>query len=347
MNRKKRNIVFSYIFVSLLLIGIGSLSYVFYSMAVSAAVVPETLYVKAPSKSTNAVLETATSLEAAPTKSLYLVYVSNKWLRIKGNDQTEYLSTQNIALNRDGLTTNMYPEINIGTTKVTTPLKTGPDVSYGNVIQIPLGKTLEITGEVINAKGEKWLLHRYAYATYYVAAKDVEIIVQPPPAAPPIVTASKTPAKTTTPSTPTTPAPPAAPTSDNAQKIVSLAYSKLGCAYVYGATGPNSFDCSGFVYWVVNNSGVPGLSVPRTSNSLYTKFAAYNIGTNVANAKPGDIILFSPDGTVNSGISHSAIYYGNSKMIHASEPKTGVILTTVAYSTSNKSVCAIIRLPGC
>jgi cell wall-associated NlpC family hydrolase len=344
MNRKKRNVIFSYIVVSLLLLGIGGFSYVFYSMAVSAAVVPETLYVKAPSKTASSVLEPATSLHAASIKSLYLINVSNKWLRIIGNDQTGYLSAQNIALNKDGLTTKMYPEIIIGTAKLTTPLKTGPDVSYCNVVQIPLGKTLEIKGDVINAQGEKWFMYKFAYATYYVAAKDVEIIAPTPPTAPPIETTSKTPAKTTTPSIDTTPATPA---TANAQKIISLAYSKLGCAYVYGATGPNSFDCSGFVYWVVNNSGVPGLSVPRTSSSLYTKFAAYNIGTTVANAKPGDIIFFSPDGTVNSGISHSAIYYGDSKMIHASEPKTGVILTTVAYSTRSKSVCAIIRLPGC
>jgi len=222
------------------------------------------------------------------------------------------LSAQYVAMNTLGSTLKKYSSTTYGTTSVSTTFRTGPGASYGSIAQLPAGKTICLIGEIINPSGEKWFLYQYAYAIYYVPAKDIKIV-----------------AYSTT----------------NAQKIVSLAYSKIGSAYVYGTEGPNTFDCSGFVYWVVNNSGITGLSVPRTSIDLYNKYKAYNVGTSIANARPGDIILFSNNGAA-SGICHSAIYYKDSKMIHASSPDTGVILTLVSYSTTNKSVFAIIRLPG-
>jgi cell wall-associated NlpC family hydrolase len=341
MNSKKRTLILSCILFSLILMGFGAIYQVFYNTEASATVFLDSSNTISEPITTAAVTDTATNLNPEPIKSLYYIYVSSKWSRIKCNQQPDYLATQYIALNTVGSTLNKYPSSSMGTTKAVTLLKTGPGASYSNVVQLPLGKTIEIIGEITNPTGEKWLMYKYAYAIYYLAASDIEIIAPPPTPATP-TTASKSTTQTT-PSTVTAPPPAATAATENAQKIVNLAYSKLGSAYVYGATGPNSFDCSGFVYWVVNNSGIPGLSVPRTSSALYTKFSSYNIGTDIANAHPGDIILFSRDGS----IVHSAIYYKDSKMIHASEPSTGVILTTVAYSTSNKSVFAIIRLPGC
>jgi len=291
-------------------------SQVFYSTAKSATVFQGPLNVRSAPSTTSTIIGSAPYLKVVSVKSLYYIYGSAKWLRTTWNGSTGFLAAQYVIVNTAGSSIKKYTTNLIGTTKAITPLKDGPGIAYGNVTKLPLGKALTIIGEVTNPAGEKWLLYKYAYAICYVAAKDVEI------------------------STQTTP-----PATSNAQKIVSLAYSKLGCAYVYGAEGPNTFDCSGFVYWVVNNSGIPGLSVPRTSDDLYYKFKAYNIGTSIANAKPGDILLFSTDGTA-SGISHSAIYYKDGTIIHASTPSTGVIITSVAYSTTNKSVFAIIRLPG-
>ncbi len=343
MNSKQRTFVVTCILFSLFVLGIGTIYQVYSNTAASATVFQETPKIKSEPITSSTVIESPTNIDTVSTKSLYYIYITSKWKRMKGNESAPYLASGSVAQNTSGSIINEYSASQFGTTKVVTPLKTGPSASYSNVVQLPAGKAIELLGEITNPAGDKWLMYEYAYATFFVAASDVEIIVQTP-TPPPSLTAVKAPTKPasqTTPSTPTTPTTPNA--TPNAQKIVSLAFSKLGSAYVYGAEGPNSFDCSGFVYWVVNNSGIPGLSVPRTSSALYTQFQAYNIGTSIADAHPGDIILFSNNGT----IVHSAIYYNDSKMIHASTSTTGVILTTVAYSLSNKSIFAIIRLPGC
>ena len=88
----------------------------------------------------------------------------------------------------------------------------------------------------------------------------------------------------------------------------------LGYPYVWGGSNPStSFDCSGFVSWVINHSG---WSVGRqTANGLL------GICTPVSssNAKPGDLIFFQ--GTYNtSGASHVGIYVGNGMMIHCGSP---------------------------
>ncbi len=127
----------------------------------------------------------------------------------------------------------------------------------------------------------------------------------------------------------------------NAGKIIKKAESKLGARYRYGGTGPKSFDCSGFVYWVYKNSGAKVKKVPRMGRTTYRKYKKYNIGRNIKKAKPGDIIMFSRSGSVKR-ITHVAIYYGNGKIIHASDYSTGVIVGRIG---SRKTV-AIIRLPG-
>lgn len=96
--------------------------------------------------------------------------------------------------------------------------------------------------------------------------------------------------------------------------ILSEAEKYLGYPYVWGGSSPStSFDCSGFVSWVINHSG---WNVGRlTANGLL------GICTPVssANAKPGDLIFFQ--GTYNtSGASHVGIYVGNGMMIHCGDP---------------------------
>jgi NlpC/P60 family protein len=94
----------------------------------------------------------------------------------------------------------------------------------------------------------------------------------------------------------------------------------LGDAYVYGATGPNTFDCSGLTQYVYKQLGV---TIPRTSEE---QFAA---GTPVtyAEAQPGDLVFFGGsgpgyyyDGTPTSP-GHVGIYIGDNQMINA--PTTG------------------------
>jgi len=95
--------------------------------------------------------------------------------------------------------------------------------------------------------------------------------------------------------------------------IVQTAKKYLGKPYRYGATGPNSFDCSGFVYAVFKEVGVP---IPRTSLAQ-SKIKGKKLSKS--ELKAGDLLSF--DTSLKGHINHSGIYIGNHKFIHASSGK--------------------------
>ena len=86
--------------------------------------------------------------------------------------------------------------------------------------------------------------------------------------------------------------------------------------YVWGGSSPStSFDCSGFVCWVINNCG-NGWNVGRTTANGLRGKCSY---VSPANAQPGDLIFFEK--TYNTvGASHVGIYVGNGMMIHCGDP---------------------------
>lgn len=101
-----------------------------------------------------------------------------------------------------------------------------------------------------------------------------------------------------------------------AAAAVAYAYAKLGSPYVWGATGPNAFDCSGLVQAAYRAAGV---SLPRTT------YAQIDAGRRVSRSalRPGDLVFFY------SGISHVGLYVGNGQMIHAPNPSAPVRLAPV------------------
>ena len=98
--------------------------------------------------------------------------------------------------------------------------------------------------------------------------------------------------------------------------MIKEAEKYLGYPYVWGGSSPStSFDCSGFVSWVVNNCGV-GWNIGRLGAD-----GLRHICTRVssANVKPGDLVFFQ--GTYDTaGASHVGIYVGNNKMVHCGDP---------------------------
>ncbi|AHI23202.1 C40 family peptidase [Corynebacterium vitaeruminis] len=96
------------------------------------------------------------------------------------------------------------------------------------------------------------------------------------------------------------------PSSNNStgQAIVDAARSKIGSPYVWGATGPNAFDCSGLTSWAYAQVGK---AIPRTSYAQ----AAQGTPVPLDQLQPGDIVSFY------SGASHVGIYAGNGNVIHA------------------------------
>lgn len=114
-----------------------------------------------------------------------------------------------------------------------------------------------------------------------------------------------------------------ASSSSAVQAVLNLAYSKQGSPYVWGAEGPNSFDCSGFTSYVFKNA--VGVNLPRTSS------AQSNFGTTVSrsNLQPGDLVFFNTSG---SGVSHVGIYIGNGNMIHSPSSGKSVHITSINSS---------------
>ncbi|MGH3515856.1 MAG: NlpC/P60 family protein [Haloechinothrix sp.] len=96
-----------------------------------------------------------------------------------------------------------------------------------------------------------------------------------------------------------------------AQTAVDAAMSKRGSPYVYGADGPDSFDCSGLTSWAYNQAGV---SIPRSSRAQSTH------GTPVPREalQPGDLVFFY------NPVSHVGMYIGNGQMVHA--PQSGDVV---------------------
>ena len=93
-------------------------------------------------------------------------------------------------------------------------------------------------------------------------------------------------------------------TKSTGESILAAARSKIGSPYVWGAAGPNAFDCSGLTTWAYRQVGK---DIPRTS------YAQASQGQKVSRdqLQPGDIVVFY------SGASHVGIYAGDGKVVHA------------------------------
>ncbi|WP_374775443.1 NlpC/P60 family protein [Streptomyces sp. NBC_01310] len=111
-------------------------------------------------------------------------------------------------------------------------------------------------------------------------------------------------------------APPAPADGSRAARAVAFAYGAIGKPYVWGATGPASFDCSGLTQAAWRSAGV---SLPRTT---YTQI---NAGRRVSRDQlaPGDLVFFY------SGVTHVGLYIGNGQMVHAPRPGSTVRLAPI------------------
>ncbi|MET8448455.1 C40 family peptidase [Streptomyces sp. NPDC005209] len=115
---------------------------------------------------------------------------------------------------------------------------------------------------------------------------------------------------------------PSSTSTAKADKALAFARAQIGKPYVWGATGPGSYDCSGLTQAAWKAAGV---SLPRTT------WDQVNAGTTVslADARPGDLIFFYDD------ISHVGIYIGGGMMIHAPKPGAYVREESIYYAGSS------------
>ncbi|MEU3494911.1 C40 family peptidase [Kitasatospora cineracea] len=117
------------------------------------------------------------------------------------------------------------------------------------------------------------------------------------------------------------------PSSDRAAAALAAAISKIGSPYVYGSTGPGTFDCSGLMYWSWRQAGV---TLPRTSQEQ----ASAGRRVSLAEARPGDLVIFFNDR------HHVGMYAGGGVVVHAPHPGARVRYESV----SAMPVSSVVRI---
>lgn len=121
-------------------------------------------------------------------------------------------------------------------------------------------------------------------------------------------------------------------TSAKIKQVISIAEKQYGKSYVYGAKGPNSFDCSGLVYYAFKNGA--GITLPRTAekmgySSSYTKISG------ISDLKKGDLVFF--DTSSDSDLcDHVGIYLGDGYFVHASSAAGKVVKSSLESGYYNR-----------
>ncbi|GEK35113.1 C40 family peptidase [Kurthia sibirica] len=107
--------------------------------------------------------------------------------------------------------------------------------------------------------------------------------------------------------------------------LITNAKKYLGVPYAWGGTNPNGFDCSGFIYYIFNQSGK---SISRTNAVGY-----YSLATPISSPKVGDLVFFK--NTYKIGITHLGIYMGNGMFIHAGGDRVQISSVSENYWASH------------
>jgi hypothetical protein len=115
---------------------------------------------------------------------------------------------------------------------------------------------------------------------------------------------------------------------DPRSSILQFASAQLGKPYVWGATGPNGFDCSGLVYAAYKAAGVP---VPR---EIASQLGKRGVSVSLSDAQPGDVIYYDEPGSTD----HVGIFIGGGKMIDAPYTGAKVRIDNVGKPTSVRRI---------
>ena len=116
--------------------------------------------------------------------------------------------------------------------------------------------------------------------------------------------------------------------------VVETAKKYIGYSYKYGASGPTSFDCSGFTSYIFKQHGI---SLNRTAKAQYSN----GVAVSRANLQPGDLVMFGPS---VSGINHVGIYIGGGKIVHAANTSRGVTIDTINSGYYNNNYVGARRV---
>lgn len=141
----------------------------------------------------------------------------------------------------------------------------------------------------------------------------------PPPPPPSPSPAAPAPARAPVAPSPTVASPPPPQNDGNAASIaIAAAVSQVGKTYVWGAAGPDAYDCSGILLWAYAKAGI---SLPHYSGAMY------NMTTRISASQlqPGDLVFWG-----GGGSEHVAMYMGGNQLVHAFGSMRGVAVTNLA-----------------
>ena len=113
-------------------------------------------------------------------------------------------------------------------------------------------------------------------------------------------------------------------TGSGVEAVIATAESRLGCPYVLADEGPNSFDCSGLVYYCLRSAGV---QVGRMSSKSFARVDSWQTISDQGSLARGDLVFFT-NYVGASDIGHVGIYMGGGKYIHASSSAGQVIISS-------------------
>lgn len=106
--------------------------------------------------------------------------------------------------------------------------------------------------------------------------------------------------------------------------FINSLFEQMGKPYVWGGSGPDSFDCSGLVYYCLNQSGY---SIDRWTAASYAANDDWEMINSISELEVGDLMFFRQ--ADESSISHVGIYIGNNMLIHASYSNGRVLIATI------------------
>lgn len=230
--------------------------------------------------------------------SIEVLSTSGNWVNAKYNGKTGYIYkdyVSNSTSTSETTQTTKYVNTTAGLN-----VRTGPSTSYAKIVTLSYGQSVNVL-----STSNGWSKINYSGSTGYVSSQYLQ---------------------STKPSSSSSSNSGSTSVSSSASSVIAYAKTLLGKPYVWGAQGPNSFDCSGFTYYVFKNKA--GIVLPRTSSAQ----SKYGTSVSWSNLRAGDLMFFDTNGANNGQVSHVGLYIGNGQMIHASSSQRKIVITSVNTS---------------
>lgn len=234
---------------------------------------------------------------------LTITGIKNGWYKTSYNGTVGYVSSDYVVLSGNHAAASATKTGILNTGGSSLNMRSGPGTDYSKVATIPGNAVLTITG---SEKG--WYKTSYSGVEGYVSADYITL----------------------------TDSAAAAVNTDLATQLIAYAKQFMGRPYVYGSSGPNSFDCSGFTSYVYKHFGY---TLNRSAAGQYSN------GTPVdqSQMQPGDLILWRAYGSSKTA-THVGIYIGNNQYIHASSTGKCIMINNMDYATSSRYVVGVRRI---